>query len=159
MKSTNGVSRRDFTKAVAVGAGGLTILGTKPARAAATRQVFRVGLIGCGGRGNGALQQHVNAAKILNKALGWNPNYHRTDVDGVAVGADGHLYVLSGGPNVRVFDRQGNYLRTIMPPAANVPAEQMTLIDWTKTRSDSRFHSSVAALMSLPVSSTLVIRG
>ncbi|MFP4056241.1 MAG: Gfo/Idh/MocA family protein [Candidatus Brocadiia bacterium] len=51
--------------AAAAGAafGGFTILG---ATAKGQGKVFKVGLVGCGGRGNGALGQHVNAAKILN---------------------------------------------------------------------------------------------
>ena len=63
------VSRRDFMRtAVASGAavGGLTIL---RATAKGAGRVFKVGLIGCGGRGNGALNQHVEAARILNDAL------------------------------------------------------------------------------------------
>ena len=67
-----GLSRRDFMRnAVAAGAafGGLTVLGATPK---GTGKVFKVGLVGCGGRGSGALSQHVTAAKILNGALGWN---------------------------------------------------------------------------------------
>ena len=66
------LSRRDFMRnAMAAGAalGGLTVLGATPK---GTGKVFKVGLVGCGGRGSGALAQHVNAAKILNGALGWN---------------------------------------------------------------------------------------
>ena len=65
----NGLTRRDFMRgAVASGAalGGLTILG---ASARGQGKVVRVALIGCGGRGNGALAQHVEAAKILNDRL------------------------------------------------------------------------------------------
>ena len=63
------VSRRDFMRAaVATSAavGGFTILG---ATAKGQGKVFRVGLIGCGGRGSGALAQHVEAAKALNDTL------------------------------------------------------------------------------------------
>ena len=63
------VSRRDFMRtALRTGAavGGLTILG---ATAKGQGKAYRVGLIGCGGRGRDALRQHVEAAKILNDAL------------------------------------------------------------------------------------------
>jgi len=60
------LSRRDFMKgAVATGAA-LTILGTT---AKGQGKTFKVGLIGCGGRGRDALRQHVAAAKILNDKL------------------------------------------------------------------------------------------
>src|SRR5512139_2601913 len=62
-------SRRDFMRgAAAAGAAfsGLTILG---ATAHGQGKAVKVALIGCGGRGNGALQQHVEAAKILNDRL------------------------------------------------------------------------------------------
>jgi len=62
MKRKAGVSRRDFMKGAAA-VGGLTLLG---ATAKGAGKVFKVGLVGCGGRGSGALSQHVNAAKILN---------------------------------------------------------------------------------------------
>ena len=65
----DGVSRRDFMRsAVAAGAafGGFVILG---ATAKGQGKVLKVGLIGCGGRGRGALKQHVDAAKILNDRL------------------------------------------------------------------------------------------
>ena len=63
------LSRRDLMRgAVAAGGavGGLTLLG---ATARGAGKTLRVGLIGCGGRGNGALKQHVTAAQILNDAL------------------------------------------------------------------------------------------
>jgi predicted dehydrogenase len=51
--------------AAAAVAGGLTILGAGPARGQAAK-TFKVGLIGCGGRGNGAAGDILNAAKALN---------------------------------------------------------------------------------------------
>ena len=63
------VSRRDFTKSAVATAGALSMITARPARAAAGKTSYKVGLIGCGGRGNGALDQHVKAAEILNKAL------------------------------------------------------------------------------------------
>lgn len=58
-------SRREFIKkaaATGVAVGALSQF-SRPARAAGP--VFKVGLIGCGGRGGGALKQHVEAARIL----------------------------------------------------------------------------------------------
>jgi len=69
----------------------------------------------------------------FDRVLGWSPSAPRTEVEGVAVDAHGQLYVLSGGPSLRVFDRQGSYLRTLMPHAANVPPGQMALIEWNQT--------------------------
>jgi len=68
-KKDSGISRRDFMRgAAAAGAvfGGFTILG---ATARGQGKALKVGLIGCGGRGRGALAQHVDAAKVLNDKL------------------------------------------------------------------------------------------
>ena len=65
-KRDTGVSRRDFMRgAAAAGAalGGLTILG---ATAKGQGKTFKVGLVGCGGRGRGAMLNHIEAAKALN---------------------------------------------------------------------------------------------
>lgn len=74
----------------------------------------------------------------LDRVFGWSAPVN--EVLGMAVDSRGELYVL-GAPNergglydtVRVFDRQGKYLRTIMPHAATVAPERMTLIEWTRT--------------------------
>ena len=69
-KQTDGVSRRGFMRgALSAGAafGGFAILG---ATAKGAGKALKVGLIGCGGRGRGALKQHLDAAKILNDKLG-----------------------------------------------------------------------------------------
>ena len=63
------VSRRNFMRTAAMAGaavGGLTILG---ATAKGQGKTFKVGLVGCGGRGGGALNQHVTAAKVLNDKL------------------------------------------------------------------------------------------
>lgn len=65
MRSQRQASRRDLMRtAAAAGAalGGLTILG---ANAKGAGKSFKVALIGCGGRGNGALRQHLAAGKTL----------------------------------------------------------------------------------------------
>jgi predicted dehydrogenase len=54
------------TAAAGSALGAFTVLG---ATAKGQGKTFRVALIGCGGRGRGALGQHLNAANILNKAL------------------------------------------------------------------------------------------
>lgn len=64
-KASDASRRRDFMRA-AVGAtvaGGLTILGSRRAKGAP--KVFRAGLIGCGGRGNGAARDVLTAGKVL----------------------------------------------------------------------------------------------
>jgi len=58
------VSRRDFMKATAVSAAGMTFLAATSARGQA-KKTFKIGLVGCGGRGNGAVRDCVNAGKVL----------------------------------------------------------------------------------------------
>ncbi|MFM1921452.1 MAG: Inositol 2-dehydrogenase [Candidatus Hydrogenedentota bacterium] len=53
-----GISRRDFTKAAAIG--GFAILSARGAMAQESK-VLRAGLIGCGGRGGGAAQNYIAA--------------------------------------------------------------------------------------------------
>ena len=63
MKDKISYSRRDFLKAAAVAGGtlhGFTILGAGSDK---KERTFKVGLIGCGGRGNGALDNCIEAAK------------------------------------------------------------------------------------------------
>jgi hypothetical protein len=65
------------------------------------------------------------------------------EIDGLAVGPAGEVYVLSGGreasglpvssPHVLVFDRDGQYVRTLLPANASVPAERATVTEWTNT--------------------------
>ncbi len=65
-------SRRDFLKTSA--AAGLA-LGSVPlvaAHAQGTKRSFKAALIGCGGRGNGAMNDHLKAAEYLNETLGWD---------------------------------------------------------------------------------------
>jgi myo-inositol 2-dehydrogenase/D-chiro-inositol 1-dehydrogenase len=60
-------TRRDPMRTAA--AGGLVVLGARSALGNAGR-VFKVGLVGCGRRGSDAVRQHVEAARILHRALG-----------------------------------------------------------------------------------------
>jgi len=69
MENPNSVSRRDFMRcgvAAGTAVGAFAILG---ATAKGQGRVIKVGLVGCGARGNGALAQLVEAAQILNGAL------------------------------------------------------------------------------------------
>ena len=66
-------SRREFLKTLAVLAG--ATLGSMPylnLHAQDTARKFKAALIGCGGRGNGAANDHLEAVKYLNDKLGWN---------------------------------------------------------------------------------------
>jgi len=62
-EETNGISRRDFMKTTAVAAGA-TLLSSQSAHAQAKKS-FKVGLIGCGGRGGGAIRDSIAACKEL----------------------------------------------------------------------------------------------
>lgn len=67
-----GPSRRDFLKTSALVAG--AALGSAPfvgAHAQDTKRKFTAVLIGCGGRGNGAAANHIEAVEYLNQKLGW----------------------------------------------------------------------------------------
>ena len=59
------LSRRDFMRGAAA-VGSMVILGSTAKGAGKT---FKVGLIGCGGRGNGAIAQHVAAGKTLGLSI------------------------------------------------------------------------------------------
>ncbi len=63
MSGPKGVSRRDFIRTGAA-VGGLVILGGAAHGQAA--KSFKIGLIGCGGRGRGAISDIMNAGKSLN---------------------------------------------------------------------------------------------
>ena len=65
-----GPSRRRFLRtasAAGTALAGLTGLGATPKGAG---KALKVGLIGCGGRGGAALDQHLQAARVLNRELG-----------------------------------------------------------------------------------------
>lgn len=71
----------------------------------------------------------IGVAPKLDKLLGWDGNTVGSPIVGLAVGTDGELYVLSaeaayGRSEVRVLDRDGKYLRTIMPYPANLTRDQ-----------------------------------
>ena len=65
----NGVSRRSFMKrSLVTGAAvsGLSIIGSPVAQGQA-KKVFKIGLIGCGGRGRGAVLNSIEAAEFLSE--------------------------------------------------------------------------------------------
>ena len=70
----------------------------------------------------------IGAKPVLEKYAGWNGNTLSGAVGGLAPGKGGELYVLtmdgSGRSEVRVLDKDGKYLRTIMPYPANTPKER-----------------------------------
>ncbi|MGD8237550.1 MAG: Gfo/Idh/MocA family oxidoreductase [Armatimonadota bacterium] len=69
-------SRRRFLRHTARAVVAGAAVGSMPNLAAMTRvpgpRTFKVALVGCGNRGNGALRDHLEAAKYLNEKLGWN---------------------------------------------------------------------------------------
>lgn len=66
-------NRRSFLKTSAAVAGAaLSSMPVVGVHAAETQRTFKIALIGCGGRGNGAVANHIEAAQYLNEKLGWN---------------------------------------------------------------------------------------
>jgi DNA-binding beta-propeller fold protein YncE len=71
----------------------------------------------------------LGSAARLDQYLGWNSDI-QDSIKGLVVGAGGELYVLlrswvgQGRTELRVLDRSGKYLRTIMPYPAGTPAER-----------------------------------
>jgi len=63
-----GVSRRDFIKTSAAGMAAV-LAGKNVTFAGPAKRKFRVALLGCGGRGNGALENCIAAAKIMEVEL------------------------------------------------------------------------------------------
>ena len=61
MSTSNSSDRRDFLKASAAAAGAAAVAGLSPGAFAAGDENIRVGLIGCGGRGNGAIRNILDA--------------------------------------------------------------------------------------------------
>lgn len=64
----------------------------------------------------------------FDKIVGWNPKTF-SPISGLSVGPGGEVFVLLsdgfwGRSEVRVLDRDGKYLRTIMPYPANTPPER-----------------------------------
>lgn len=71
----------------------------------------------------------IGSTPRLEKIAGWGGATLGSPVAGIAVGAGGELYVLDseydfGRAGLRVFDRDGKYLRTIVPYPAGMPQER-----------------------------------
>jgi hypothetical protein len=68
----------------------------------------------------------------FDRILAWDGNTLPGSVIGLVVGQDGEVFVLcsagSGATEMRVFDRNGKYRRTIMPYPANLAAERVLAI-------------------------------
>ena len=62
------VSRRDFIKTSAAGMAAV-LAGKNVMFAAQAKRKFRVALLGCGGRGNGAMGNCIEGAKIMDVDL------------------------------------------------------------------------------------------
>ena len=65
MSEVSNVTRRDFLKSTAAAAAAAQVFAVLPSRAQTAGKKFKVGLIGCGGRGTGAMKDHLAAAKHL----------------------------------------------------------------------------------------------
>lgn len=70
----------------------------------------------------------IGISARLEKYIGFDPYTFRTIV-GLAVSPRGELYVLDtqstyGASSIRVYDREGKYLRTLMPYSAQLTAEE-----------------------------------
>jgi predicted dehydrogenase len=63
MSSTNGATRRDFLKSTAAAAGALAAGALAGTAYAGEGDPIKVGLVGCGGRGKGAAENVLNAAR------------------------------------------------------------------------------------------------
>jgi len=83
----------------------------------------------------------------LDKLLGWSPGTVSV-LKGLAVNRQGRLAVLDGRvaqgqgfgftitPNVRLFDREGNYLRRLVPPNPLLPPERSKLVQFRRLEND-----------------------
>ena len=79
---------------------------------------------------------------------------------GLEVKADGKVYVLAnsthiGQPVIRQYDAAGNYLKTVFPPAAGLPAEKVE--GWgIVTRRDGSYSYRYSDLGSVALSTTFI---
>jgi hypothetical protein len=65
----------------------------------------------------------------LERVVGWNGNRIGGNIMGLGVNKDGELFVLAaygarGMSSMRVFSREGKYLRTVMPYPSTLPKER-----------------------------------
>lgn len=75
----------------------------------------------------------------FERTMGWSPDSMAGA--SLVVGKDGTVYSVSGG-SIRVFDRDGKYLRTLLPPQGGLNADQYAAFPLMKTTyGDSVFYS------------------
>jgi DNA-binding beta-propeller fold protein YncE len=65
------------------------------------------------------------------RSMGWSPD--SMAAQSFAVGKDGRVYCVSGG-SIRVFDRNGKYIRTLMPPPGGLKPEDYGAFQMIKTK-------------------------
>lgn len=129
------VSRRDFLKASGVVAGAAAVpLSVARAAHVAGREGFRVGLIGCGGRGSGAAANAMNAGKDIklvamadifedaltgarNRLKEMYPEQVQVDDDHCFVGFDGYQKVIDSDVDV-VLIAAASHFHPVMFKAA-----------------------------------------
>jgi len=75
----------------------------------------------------------VGARPRLERIAGWHGNTFGSPIVGLAVGPGGEVFVLAsegsrGRSTLRALDREGRYLRTIMPYPADLPRERTAAI-------------------------------
>ncbi|MBM4034055.1 MAG: Gfo/Idh/MocA family oxidoreductase [Planctomycetes bacterium] len=115
------LSRRDVMRGSIAAGAAFSILG---ATAKGQGKAFRVGIIGCGGRGSGAIAQHVEAAKVLNDTLNLGiemqvvacADFFKERAEGT-----GKRF---GVPPERCFGGADNYKRLLEVPLDNVVMAQ-----------------------------------
>ena len=70
----------------------------------------------------------IGATPKLEQYVGWNGNTLESGIVGLAVGPKGEVYALfasgHGRSSLRVFDKAGQYARTIIPYPADTPTER-----------------------------------
>jgi DNA-binding beta-propeller fold protein YncE len=76
-----------------------------------------------------AVRVRIGSAPALDRIAGWDGATLGSSVAGMVVGKGGELFVLDsdrgwGRAGMRVFDKDGKYLRTIAPYAANTPTNR-----------------------------------
>ena len=124
------VSRRDFMKgavAASTALGGWALVSAAAARGRVTKKSFTVGVIGCGGRGSGALGQHLDAVKTLNGALSLGlkvefigaADYFEDRIERVATKHKLPKTRQFAGPNgyKKLLELQPDIILTAAPPA------------------------------------------
>lgn len=121
-RKTNEVSRRDFIKTSAVTGVAVALAGKNVIFAAPVKRKFRVGLIGCGGRGTEAIGNIIEAGKFLDvdiEVVGL-ADWFKTQIDKVAekysvpeskcfVGADAYRKLLDTDVDVVLVATPPNF--------------------------------------------------